>query len=97
MVRTTRRSPFRPPLPGSPRGGAVIERVDMFRVLCDGCGRAVDADFYAWTEAAHAIDEARDSEWLITDEGGHFCFDCQTWDEEQDCSIPVVRAPQETG
>jgi hypothetical protein len=71
----------------------MIEAVTMYRVLCDGCGQPDDSDdYYAWLEDSQAIDMARESEWLITDDGGHFCAACQTWDEEKDEMVGVVKS-----
>jgi hypothetical protein len=53
-----------------------VEQVTMYRVICDRCGEtAQQDDYYAWADFSQALDEARDAEWLITDDGD-WCHDC---------------------
>lgn len=65
------------------------EEVTMYRLICDRCGVSAqeDGDYYAWADKDSAQEEARDADWLFT-EDGQFCDDCTTWDEDRDDRIP---------
>lgn len=65
-----------------------VEAVTMYRAVCDRCGQGDDSEYYAWTDADQALDVARESEWLIRDDG-QWCPHCTTWDEEADEEIPI--------
>ena len=62
-----------------------IEAVEMYRVVCDRCRLAADygTDHYAWTDHVGA-EAAVDEDWLITDDGKHYCDDCCEWNEDDD-------------
>jgi hypothetical protein len=68
-----------------------VEAVVMYRLRCDTCNldSCADTDYWCWAEDSQAIDMARESEWLITDDGEHYCPDCVTWDEEKDELVPI--------
>jgi hypothetical protein len=66
-----------------------VEEVTMYRVICDRCGQADDSDYYAWMDDSQALDVARESEWLIRDDG-QWCPGCTTWDEEADEEVPLA-------
>lgn len=63
-----------------------------YSVVCDypGCERnAQDGSEYAsWEQDWYARDEARDSDWLVGDEGD-YCPDHWYWDEDADEGRPV--------
>ena len=63
-----------------------IETVEMYRVVCDRCGVAADEgrDYYAWHDREGAEDVADASDWLITDDGKHYCDDCCEWNDDDD-------------
>jgi hypothetical protein len=72
-----------------------VEAVTMYRVLCDRCGRRDESDdYYCWVDPDQALTVARESEWLITDDG-QWCPDCTTWDEEADEEVPLRTRPNE--
>ena len=70
--------------------------VTMYRIVCDRCGACAqdDSDFYAWADDARALDDASDADWLITDDGKHYCADCIEWNESEDELIPKTEAPR---
>ena len=70
-----------------------VQPVTMYRVTCDTCGQGDDSEFYAWTDQDQALDVARESEWLIRDDG-QWCAGCVVWDEEKDEPVPIF-APRE--
>lgn len=54
-------------------------------VDCDRCGQTCDyGDYSAMYDESQAVEGARDNEWLVTDDGHHYCDDCTTYDEETD-------------
>jgi hypothetical protein len=67
----------------------------MFRVVCDRCGKCAqdDTDYYAWVDKDQAQDHAVDAEWLVTDDGHHYCVDCVEWNDDEDALVPIVAAP----
>jgi hypothetical protein len=60
----------------------------MYRVLCGGCRREVDEEYYAWTDSETAQHMALEADWtLYQDE--LYCWDCMSYDEEMDEYIPT--------
>lgn len=55
-----------------------IKTVPMYRVVCDGCGTSAqdEGDYFAWADADQAESEAESSEWLVGDNGRHWCTGC---------------------
>jgi len=55
----------------------MITEVTMYRVVCDGPDCTASAqdygDFYAWLDDDAAEQEARDGDWLVTEDGKHLC------------------------
>jgi hypothetical protein len=74
-----------------------VETVTMYRVRCDRCNAdsCAGEEYVAWAEDSQAVDVARESDWLITDDGHHYCENCYEWDEEKDELVPLAQ-PQET-
>lgn len=54
----------------------MIERVDMYRVVCDGCGKIDDGDYAAWESDETARQMAVDSEWVPVGDDKDYCPDC---------------------
>jgi hypothetical protein len=65
----------------------MIKDVVMHRVICDApeCGESPQdyGDFYAWADDGQAEDEATEAEWLITEDGKHYCPAHIVYDEEK--------------
>ena len=40
------------------------------------------------------LDDASDADWLITDDGKHYCADCIEWNESEDELLPKTEAPR---
>ena len=60
----------------------------MYRVLCGGCNREVDEEYYAWTDDATAISVALESDWAEY-KGEYYCWNCMSYDEVEDEYIPT--------
>jgi hypothetical protein len=62
-----------------------IVTVYMYTVVCDGCG--VDSnevsDYSCWSDPQSALETARDIDWLLTDDGTHWCSDCTEFDQDE--------------
>jgi hypothetical protein len=67
-----------------------IETVAMYRVVCDRCGKCAQdgTDYFAWAQDEGALNDAREADWLITDDGHHYCCDCVQWNEAEDELVP---------
>ncbi len=65
----------------------------MYRVVCDGpdCTASPqdDTDYAGWANATDAVDQCGD-DWLITEDGKHYCLDHMTWSEDEDERIPLL-------
>lgn len=56
-----------------------IKSEPFYWLECDDCGvkSTEDSDYVAWQSPDQAVDNAADSDWLITDDGKHYCYDCE--------------------
>lgn len=71
-----------------------LESVLMWRLTCDRCHEGVsDDDYWAYTDESSCFEIAADCNWLITDDGRHYCPECTTWDEEGDERVPRAVSP----
>lgn len=76
-----------------------VREVVMYRVVCDwpGCeASAQDAtDYYAWTDATHALDVTVDADWRESTTGRfHYCLDHPaTWAGDHEDGEPYPPPP----
>lgn len=62
----------------------MIEKVEMYQAVCDGCGESYYDDFngfVAWSDEAAAQNAATENEWMEIN-GKLYCPDCYEYDEE---------------
>lgn len=66
------------------------ETVQMYRALCDRCGKCAqdDGDYFAWADDEQAINEATESDWNLFEDGGLYCIECVEWNEAEDALVP---------
>lgn len=68
----------------------MIEKVEMYTVVCDNCGKDAgeDAEYSCWNDESSARDVAIDSEWQTWDneknEEQHICPNCFKGFDEAD-------------
>jgi len=69
------------------------KEVQMFTIICDGCGKDVneDSEFSAWTDLQPSKDKAEDEGWYC-DEDAHYCSSCHELDDD-DNLIVLVNKP----
>lgn len=64
--------------------------IRMYRVVCDEPGCEVSAqdgnhyDYYAWVDPEQAEDDALDGDWLVTEDGKHYCTDHRLAHDQQE-------------
>ena len=70
----------------------MIQKVEMFTVKCDNCGKLSgdDSDFSCWNDESTALDKAHSAGW-ITNKGLHYCSKC--WSYDDDDNIVLVNSP----
>lgn len=70
----------------------MIQEVEMYQAVCDGCGRicASTGGIIAWTDTESAKYVALESGWKEID-GCLYCPDCVVYDEETDSFKPKDR------
>ena len=63
----------------------MIKQVEMYTVVCDGCGKDVckGADYAAWSDRDSALDVALESGWE-TSEDGQYCPDCHFYNDDDE-------------
>jgi hypothetical protein len=68
----------------------MLESRPYWTILCDRCkvDAFKDGDHSAYSDAHSAVEVVRDSGWLITDDGKHYCENCTCWDEDEDNRVP---------
>ena len=73
-----------------------IQKVEMFTVICDNCGKDVnkDAEYSAWNDETFAEDIAMEADW-IKEKDKHYCPKCYEYDDEDELSIKESRTTQE--
>lgn len=64
----------------------MIASAPFYWLLCDRCGvkSTEGQEYVAWQEQDQALDMAREADWLLTEDGRHYCPDCTTFDGEKD-------------
>jgi hypothetical protein len=62
------------------------KHIDMWTVICDGCGASADDDteYSAWAEKEHAQMSADDAWWLTVPGNKHHCEICRIDIEGED-------------
>ena len=66
----------------------MIQKVTMYTVICDNCGKDsnADSDFSCWNDMGWAQEEALESDW-IKEEDKHYCPDCYEYDDDDNLVI----------
>lgn len=66
----------------------MIKEVTMYTVVCDGCGKDVNADndISCWNDTGYLNDIAYDAGWERL-EGKHYCPECFEYDNDDDTII----------
>ena len=69
----------------------MIEKVEMFTVVCDNCGEDAGAssDASCWNDEAVAEEMALESEWIKEDEK-HYCPNCWSRDDNDNLILKVI-------
>ena len=70
----------------------MIEKVEMYTVKCDNCGKLLgdDADYSCWNDEATAVDIANDSGW-ISDNGNNYCPNCWSHDDDDNIVLKMKK------
>lgn len=80
--------------------------VNTYKVVCDGCGQTFENEegWACYTDSPSGIEEdAIDSDWLLTEDGHHYCPDCYTVNDndEYECKdglkYNIDREPSDIG
>ena len=74
----------------------MIQRVDMYRTVCDHCGKSFideDVNKTAWDTREQAFGVALDAGWKEID-GNLYCPDCVEYDEETNSYKPKEKSEQ---
>jgi hypothetical protein len=68
------------------RCALMLESRPFWTVRCDRCNaNAFETDdITAYSDAKSAVEVLRDSDWLLTEDGKHYCEDCTVWSDVQD-------------
>lgn len=77
----------------------MIEKVEMYQAVCDGCGESYYDDFngfVAWSDEVAAQNAATENEWMEIN-GKLYCPDCYEYDEELDNYVVKKREKNEKG
>jgi len=70
----------------------MIEKVEMYTVVCDNCGEDAGADSddgSCWSDKAVAEEIALESEWIKEGEK-HYCPDCWSRDDDDNLVLKVI-------
>ncbi len=69
-----------------------IEKVEMFTVVCDNCGKSADegTDFSCWNDENHASEVAMESG-FIKEGILHYCPECFDYDDDDQLTINADR------
>jgi hypothetical protein len=68
----------------------MIKKVEMYTVICDGCGKDSNSDtaYAAWSDITGAEDVAACSDWEKDDEK-HYCPDCYEYDDNDELIFKI--------
>lgn len=71
----------------------MIQKVEMFTVDCDNCGKNADedSDYSCWNDEGVAVEIAMDDHDFIEHEGKHYCPDCYKHDDKDNIIIDEIR------
>lgn len=60
----------------------------MFTIICDGCGKDVnaDSDISAWNDEGYLENIRNDADWVKVDEK-HYCTNCYEYDQNDNMLI----------
>ena len=66
-----------------------IEKVEMFTVVCDNCGKdsGEDSDYSCWGDKQAAREQADYNMWLTNHEGKDYCEECYKLDDDDNYVI----------
>ena len=69
----------------------MIQKVEMFTVICDNCGEdaGTDSDYSCWNDESAAREIAMDSDWM-EEEGKHYCPKCWSYDDEDNLILKEI-------
>ena len=70
----------------------MIQKVEMFTIACDNCGKLSgdDADYSCWNDESTALDMAYNAGW-IEHKSKHYCSEC--WSHDEDDEVVLVHNP----
>ena len=70
----------------------MIQKIEMYQAVCDGCGRPCvsTGGIIAWADAESAKYVALESDWKELD-GKLYCPGCVEYDEETDSYKPKMK------
>jgi len=69
----------------------MIQKVEMFTVVCDNCGEDAGCDNDSgscWSDESAAKEQAIESEW-IEHKGFHYCPKCWSYDEDDNIVLAI--------
>ena len=68
----------------------MIKKVEMYTVVCDGCGRDVgnDQEYSCWNDESSAEENAMNSGWVEHNDE-HYCPDCYEYDDNDELILKV--------
>jgi hypothetical protein len=66
----------------------MIKTIEMYTVICDGCGKDVcgGKEYSAWGDVFAVEDIAQKCDW-IKHEDKHYCTDCYEYDDNDELEI----------
>jgi hypothetical protein len=66
----------------------MLKQVTMYTIVCDGCGKDVnaDTDYSCWSEIEHNEEVRHEAGWEKLDEK-HYCTDCFEYDDNDELII----------
>lgn len=61
----------------------MIKTVEMYTVICDGCGKDVNKgeEYSCWNDEGYARETAIEADWH-EDDDKHYCPDCYSYDDD---------------
>jgi len=68
----------------------MIQKVEMFTVKCDNCGKLSgdDADYSCWNDESTALDTASEAGWINHKEND-YCPECWSYDEDDEIVLKI--------
>jgi hypothetical protein len=70
----------------------MIEKVEMYTVVCDNCKESVfrDSDYSCYPDEGTTLEIAKDDQEMVEHEGRHYCKDCYYYTDEDIFIIKTV-------